>query len=485
MTSPWSPSARRARSPAARRARAGRRGGRSSSAPAWGRRRARAAVLAEQRRPSGSRSRRRRRSATSSMRSARRVGGSGATSASPSEPERSEHRARRGAARAGRARPAPAAASAPQRRRRRSPRRGGCRRRPAGRRTARRRRHEANSHVSRTIRSGRQSLVTSASMPGQRGAGVEADEQLADHERARPGRRRRTPAPTRRSGPAARRAPWNAKPARSTMPARRVRRRHQRPRGPRARRRGRTAPAARSARRPDRSRTESAYGRQTAAPPAAIPDDRRGPRRHARACRGARGGARGHGARRRALVARRHGRHRPGPGARRSRASASTAGSRCWATTTTSRCATAPANPSIEHARAAPRRGRAGLDALAQAGRAPRRRVQMWHGGPHNAGARVRRPAQRAGLPGEAARGARAGRPHARRRGVPRRHAAGADQPGEPLDISAGKWLLNPGAVIGTGCWLELDLEARTATWRIAAFDPAPARERPRVEFRL
>ena len=51
--------------------------------------------------------------------------------------------------------------------------------------------------------------------------------------------------------------------------------------------------------------------------------------------------------------------------------------------------------------------------------------------------------------------------------------------PDEPLDISAGKWLLNPGAVIETGCWLELDLEARTATWRIADFDPAPARERP------
>ena len=41
---------------------------------------------------------------------------------------------------------------------------------------------EANRYVSRTISSGRQSSVV-ASMPGQRGTGVEADEQLADHER--------------------------------------------------------------------------------------------------------------------------------------------------------------------------------------------------------------------------------------------------------------------------------------------------------------
>ena len=61
--------------------------------------------------------------------------------------------------------------------------------------------------------------------------------------------------------------------------------------------------------------------------------------------------------------------------------------------------------------------------------------------------------------------------------------------PGEPLDISEGKWLLNPGAVgaprltarlvgrarrPGRGCWLLLDLDARTATWMAAPFDPAP-----------
>jgi predicted phosphodiesterase len=69
---------------------------------------------------------------------------------------------------------------------------------------------------------------------------------------------------------------------------------------------------------------------------------------------------------------------------------------------------------------------------------------------------------------------------------------------GVPLDVSEGKWLLNPGAVgapapsrlgwwggldaqAAEGAfWLQLDLEARVATWRRAPFDPAPARERAR-----
>ena len=54
---------------------------------------------------------------------------------------------------------------------------------------------------------------------------------------------------------------------------------------------------------------------------------------------------------------------------------------------------------------------------------------------------------------------------------------------GEPLDISAGKWLLNPGAVFlptGVAHWLLLDLGERTATWMTAPFDPAPAAERAR-----
>jgi hypothetical protein len=66
--------------------------------------------------------------------------------------------------------------------------------------------------------------------------------------------------------------------------------------------------------------------------------------------------------------------------------------------------------------------------------------------------------------------------------------------PGEPLDLTNGKWLLNPGAVgaptpsrLGwwagldaqaAASWLLLDLANRTATWQLAPFDPAPARAR-------
>jgi predicted phosphodiesterase len=71
--------------------------------------------------------------------------------------------------------------------------------------------------------------------------------------------------------------------------------------------------------------------------------------------------------------------------------------------------------------------------------------------------------------------------------------------PGEPLDVSEGRWLLNPGAVgapppprkgwwdgldehAAQGAfWLLLDLEARTVTWRRAPYDPAPARARARA----
>ena len=70
--------------------------------------------------------------------------------------------------------------------------------------------------------------------------------------------------------------------------------------------------------------------------------------------------------------------------------------------------------------------------------------------------------------------------------------------PGEPLSL-AGKWLLNPGAVgapvpprghwwdqldreaADGAFWLELDLDARTATWLRAPYDPRPARERARA----
>jgi predicted phosphodiesterase len=72
-------------------------------------------------------------------------------------------------------------------------------------------------------------------------------------------------------------------------------------------------------------------------------------------------------------------------------------------------------------------------------------------------------------------------------------------RPGVPLDIGTGKWLLNPGAVgapvpsrhgwwdaldaqaADGAFWLLLDLDARTATWLRAPYDPAPARTRARV----
>jgi predicted phosphodiesterase len=141
------------------------------------------------------------------------------------------------------------------------------------------------------------------------------------------------------------------------------------------------------------------------------------------------------------------------------------------------------ANPSIAHARAV-----LPPDAVAwMRSRKPASRwgdlVQLWHGGPHNAvhefvgprNASACLALQRApiGLVGHT-------------------HVPGAFSdavrrvritPGEPLDISAGKWLLNPGPVftpIGVACWLALDLDARTATWMAAAFDPAPAAERAR-----
>jgi predicted phosphodiesterase len=70
---------------------------------------------------------------------------------------------------------------------------------------------------------------------------------------------------------------------------------------------------------------------------------------------------------------------------------------------------------------------------------------------------------------------------------------------GVAIDISQGKWLLNPGAVgaplpsqlgwwdgldaqAAEGApWLLVDLDAATATWHRAPFDPAPARCRARA----
>jgi predicted phosphodiesterase len=128
--------------------------------------------------------------------------------------------------------------------------------------------------------------------------------------------------------------------------------------------------------------------------------------------------------------------------------------------------------------------------------------VQCWHGSPRNpvweyvgssnAGACLAVQRRELGLVGhthvpaawqQASRGARRVKVH----------------PDAPLDLASGKWLLNPGAVgapvpAGLGWWdaldvqaaegaywLLLDLEARTATWRRAPFDPTPARTRARV----
>jgi predicted phosphodiesterase len=141
------------------------------------------------------------------------------------------------------------------------------------------------------------------------------------------------------------------------------------------------------------------------------------------------------------------------------------------------------ANPSIEHARAT-----LSADAVGwMRSRKPASRrgedVQMWHGGPHNAvhefvGARnaaacLERQRAPLGLVGHTHL------PAAFHDGTRRVRIA----PGQPLDISAGKWLLNPGAVFmpaGAASWLLLDLGARTATWMSTPFDPAPAAERAR-----
>ena len=134
---------------------------------------------------------------------------------------------------------------------------------------------------------------------------------------------------------------------------------------------------------------------------------------------------------------------------------------------------------------------------------ARREGVQCWHGGPRNAVWEYVGPsnaadclaAQRAplGLVGHThvpdAWQAMGGRDGVRARRVKVR-------PGVPLDIAEGKWLLNPGAVgapvpARMGWWDALDMQAaegafwllldrarRTATWRRAPYDPAPARAR-------
>jgi predicted phosphodiesterase len=134
---------------------------------------------------------------------------------------------------------------------------------------------------------------------------------------------------------------------------------------------------------------------------------------------------------------------------------------------------------------------------------ARRHGVQCWHGSPRhpvreyvtaaNAGACLARQRERLGLVGHT-HAACAWR--ARPDGGAEQVAIGVDR---PLDVSDGKWLLNPGAAGAPfpvrggwwaaldahgragAWWLELDLDERSATWRRAPFDPAPARARARA----
>ena len=130
--------------------------------------------------------------------------------------------------------------------------------------------------------------------------------------------------------------------------------------------------------------------------------------------------------------------------------------------------------------------------------------VQCWHGGPRNAvwefvgpgNATACLAAQKAPL-GLVAHTHVADAWQATERRARRTRLVA----GEPVDISEGKWLLNPGAAgapapsalrlgwwdaldaqaADGACWLLLDLERRVATWLRAPYDPAPARARARA----
>jgi hypothetical protein len=133
---------------------------------------------------------------------------------------------------------------------------------------------------------------------------------------------------------------------------------------------------------------------------------------------------------------------------------------------------------------------------------ARREGAQCWHAGPRNPvweyvgprNAAACLAAQRAplGLVG-----------HTHLAAAFRATAGGAEavpiEPGVPLELGAAKWLLNPGAVgapvpprrgwfraldveaAAGAFWLLLDLDARTATWQRAPYDPAPAHARARA----
>src|SRR4051794_34920367 len=133
---------------------------------------------------------------------------------------------------------------------------------------------------------------------------------------------------------------------------------------------------------------------------------------------------------------------------------------------------------------------------------ARRHAVQCWHGSPRNAVHEYVGPSNVAACLGvQRAQIGLVGHTHAPAawKQTPQRVRAVEISVGEVLDIADGKWLLNPGAVgapvpprFGWGdgldaqaadgaFWLLLDLERRTATWRRAPYDPAPARRRARA----
>jgi predicted phosphodiesterase len=128
--------------------------------------------------------------------------------------------------------------------------------------------------------------------------------------------------------------------------------------------------------------------------------------------------------------------------------------------------------------------------------------VQCWHGGPRNpvweyvgpsnAGACLGVQRAELGLVGHTHLAAAFVQTPRGARRIP-------VTPGVALDLSGGKWLLNPGAVgapvpprrgwwsaldaeaADGAFWLLLDLEAHTATWQRAPYDPRPARSRARA----
>ena len=127
--------------------------------------------------------------------------------------------------------------------------------------------------------------------------------------------------------------------------------------------------------------------------------------------------------------------------------------------------------------------------------------VQSWHGGPRNA-VHEYVGASNAGacLAIQRAELGLVGHTHvaAAWRQTPRGANGVRIRAGVPLDLTDGKWMLNPGAVgapapsrrgwwdaldeqaADGACWLLLDLARSTATWRRAPYDPAPARRRAR-----